>query len=157
MGGFFFLRLFCPAITSPAEYLITQSEAGEDERRYLVLVAKVLQNAANGVKFGKKEAHMVELNDFIESYIPKIQRFFAEQLFAGANPALGTFPGPNNPPPTVPQQIRANSLAMVHENIRESAAPLAQWLTTHQAAPAQQQLDAIMSLPPPPAAVAVSR
>merc|ERR1711916_169294 len=67
MGGFYFLRLFCPAITSPQEYRISSDEVSRDERRYLVLVAKVIQNAANGVKFGKKEDFMVQLNDLVES------------------------------------------------------------------------------------------
>lgn len=154
MGGFFFLRLFCPAITSPHEYLIMQSEAKEDERRYLILVAKVLQNAANFVTFGKKEAHMADMNVFVESHIPRIQRFFVEQLFLGCNVMTNTYTGPSPAPPPIPPQIRANALCTIHENIRESGPGLATWLASHNAVPVQQQLEMIMSLPAPPAAVA---
>lgn len=38
-------------------------------RRALVLIAKLLQNTANGVQFGGKEEYMAPLNDFVTENI----------------------------------------------------------------------------------------
>merc|ERR1711916_97555 len=153
MGGFYFLRLFCPAITSPQEYRISSDEVSRDERRYLVLVAKVIQNAANGVKFGKKEDFMVQLNDLVESNIPKIDNFFTQSLFAGADPEAGSYPGPADAAEPVPPLVRANALATIHSMVVESSDDILAWLEEHQmdgSDIARQQVAAIMALPPPP-------
>jgi neurofibromin 1 len=63
VAGFFFLRFVCPALVAP-EQLGLPSPPSAEARRGLVLVAKVLQNAASGVLF-KKEPFMLPLNDFV--------------------------------------------------------------------------------------------
>jgi hypothetical protein len=52
----------------------------EDEaviRRGLMVVAKVIQNLANNIFFGK-EMHMVVLNTFLEDNIVNVTRFLSE-------------------------------------------------------------------------------
>lgn len=46
-------------------------------RRGLKVIAKIVQNLANNIFFGK-EAHMTILNDFLEANIANITRFLSE-------------------------------------------------------------------------------
>merc|ERR1711916_224717 len=72
------LRFMCPAITAPEAYGILREPPSVNARRHLVLIAKVLQNLANGVLFGKKERFMEQTNDFIKTNLPEIRAFFDE-------------------------------------------------------------------------------
>lgn len=47
-----------------------------ENRRVLVLVAKVLQNLANGMEFGAKESCMIPMNSFISSNLQAVINFF---------------------------------------------------------------------------------
>jgi GTPase-activator protein for Ras-like GTPase len=53
-GGLVMLRYFSPSIVSPEKFL-GESSPSSKARRNLVLIAKVLQNCSNGVRFGPKE------------------------------------------------------------------------------------------------------
>lgn len=44
--------------------------------RDLMLVSKILQTVANGVLFGKKEAYLLVLNEFVERYQNRLLDFF---------------------------------------------------------------------------------
>jgi hypothetical protein len=46
-------------------------------RRGLLLMAKITQNLANNIYFGK-EAHMAALNEFMKQNITKVTRFLSE-------------------------------------------------------------------------------
>lgn len=46
-------------------------------RRGLMVIAKVIQNLANNIFFGK-EAHMVVLNPFLKENITNVTRFLGE-------------------------------------------------------------------------------
>ena len=46
-------------------------------RRGLMIIAKIIQNLANNVFFGK-EAHMTILNKFLEGNIANVTRFLSE-------------------------------------------------------------------------------
>ena len=46
-------------------------------RRGLMVIAKIIQNLANNIFFGK-EAHMVVLNDFLMANIINVTRFLNE-------------------------------------------------------------------------------
>jgi hypothetical protein len=50
----------------------------EQAQRGLTLIAKVLQNIANGVTFGKKEHFLEWLNPFIAESISACQDYFDE-------------------------------------------------------------------------------
>lgn len=78
--GFIFLRFFCPYILTPEQVGLTVglSEAQAQDknfRRALILISKVIQNVANGVKFGSKEAFLEGLNDVIDQYAPAVNQF----------------------------------------------------------------------------------
>ncbi|MBP3629383.1 MAG: hypothetical protein J6I95_07935, partial [Anaerotignum sp.] len=49
VGGYLFLRLFCPAIASPENFdlLGPETKISTSTRRNLILVTKVLQNMKN--------------------------------------------------------------------------------------------------------------
>eukprot|EP01125_Pyxidicula_operculata_P009385 TRINITY_DN308_c1_g1_i1.p1 TRINITY_DN308_c1_g1~~TRINITY_DN308_c1_g1_i1.p1 ORF type:complete len:590 (+),score=125.67 TRINITY_DN308_c1_g1_i1:28-1797(+) len=78
VGGFIFLRFFCPAIPAPdneAYGLISPSALTKPARRALVLISKCIQNLANGLKFGSKESYMNPMNTFIENNLERVQKF----------------------------------------------------------------------------------
>lgn len=78
VGGFLFLRFFAPAITAPDAFnLATGDVLDAAKRRSLILLAKLIQNLANGVEFGTKEEHMIELNEFVKVNSGRIEEFFA--------------------------------------------------------------------------------
>ncbi|KAI8920521.1 hypothetical protein BC831DRAFT_92159 [Entophlyctis helioformis] len=67
VGAFVFLRFICPAIVAPESHgLLKQPVQQRDVRRGLILVTKVIQNLANAVLFGNKEAFMIGLNDLLD-------------------------------------------------------------------------------------------
>jgi hypothetical protein len=78
IGGFFFLRFVCPAITAPHVYGLLEAPPNELTQRQLVLISKVLQSLANMAVPGKKEKYMATLATFIESNIPKMGKFYDE-------------------------------------------------------------------------------
>mmetsp|Transcript_2259 Transcript_2259/g.3229 ORF Transcript_2259/g.3229 Transcript_2259/m.3229 type:complete len:1961 (-) Transcript_2259:97-5979(-) len=108
IGGFLFLRFFCPAIISPEGFGVVSSPPSPIARRSLVLIAKALQNLANGVTFGNKEAYMVPLNDFINRNTEPIQTFFDSMVRL---PQKGAGVGVSK---EIPPETLANSLNTIH-------------------------------------------
>tara|TARA_R110002050_G_scaffold81309_7_gene173843 strand:- start:3513 stop:8018 length:4506 start_codon:yes stop_codon:yes gene_type:complete len=78
VGGFLFLRFFCPAVISPEGWKLIPDPPSVKVRRCLVLIAKALQNLSNGVLFGQKEQFMMDVNSFIEKNTEAITSFFEE-------------------------------------------------------------------------------
>jgi len=76
VGGFLFLRYFCPAIVTPHAFRILKSPPASDAQRGLTNVAKTLQNVANNITFGQKEQHFEWLNDFITTNFSALQDYF---------------------------------------------------------------------------------
>jgi len=79
VGGFIFLRFFCPAILSPDSMnppLLPSVDA--KVRRALILISKCLQNLANGIEFGVKEPYLVSMNEFIAANDARVKQFFDE-------------------------------------------------------------------------------
>ena len=74
VAGFFFLRFVCPSLVAPEQLGLALSPP-PDARRALVLIAKVLQNAASGVVF-KKEVFMYPLNDFVQSAAQRLTTLY---------------------------------------------------------------------------------
>ena len=75
VGGFIFLRYLSPIIASPDSAGIVPLITKKEVRRGLILVSKVVQNLANNMLFGNKELFMVELNDIMGDYLPKVNVF----------------------------------------------------------------------------------
>ncbi|KAJ5074134.1 hypothetical protein M0811_00762 [Anaeramoeba ignava] len=81
VGGFIFLRFFCPTITNPAVGGIVQflpSPPDKEMSRSFITITKVLQNIANDQYFDVKNPHLKELNSVIDEYRPKVEKFFDE-------------------------------------------------------------------------------
>jgi len=79
VSGFIFLRFFCPAVLGPKLFTLREDNPDETVSRTLTLVAKALQNLANGVNFGQKEEYMAGLNDFMSAEKDSM-RFFIDTL-----------------------------------------------------------------------------
>lgn len=70
IGGFLFLRFFCPAIVSPETHGFVDEPPHRDVRRILVLVSKALQNLSNRTPF--REKYMGAMNAFLEQNQQKV-------------------------------------------------------------------------------------
>ncbi|KAJ7668141.1 hypothetical protein B0H17DRAFT_990194 [Mycena rosella] len=82
MGAFIFLRFISPAIVAPETIDIElPKDLSREEhmviRRGLMVIAKIIQNLANNLFFGK-EKHMVPLNTFLQANIASVTRFLSE-------------------------------------------------------------------------------
>jgi len=78
IGGFIFLRFFCPAMIAPEGYKLVDTTPTLPERRGLILISKSIQNLSNGVQFGPKEAFMFPMNQFIIENLHRVKRFLEE-------------------------------------------------------------------------------
>jgi len=111
IGGFIFLRFFCPAISSPEAYGILEEPPTPQARRLLILITKVLQNLSNDVEFGSKEPYMAKMNDFIQSNRQKLVAFY-EKLVKPSNKQPGDI--------TCPKNIKPVSLSVISQHLRQS-------------------------------------
>jgi hypothetical protein len=50
-GGLLFLRFFCPAIFTPHKFSVVEAAPGPVALRSLILISKVMQMMANGLRF----------------------------------------------------------------------------------------------------------
>ena len=83
IGGFFLLRFVNPAVVTPQAFLLVEQKLSPSTRRNLTLLAKVLQNLANNVRFGgMKEAFMQPLNGFLDRSAARMNTFL-EELVSG--------------------------------------------------------------------------
>ncbi|XP_034325355.1 ras GTPase-activating protein 1 isoform X2 [Magallana gigas] len=78
VSGFIFLRLLCPAILNPKSFNLITETPSDVACRTLKLIAKALQNLANLVEFGIKEAFMEVINPFIKKNKPRMIKFLDE-------------------------------------------------------------------------------
>eukprot|EP01126_Amoeba_proteus_P036881 TRINITY_DN3774_c0_g2_i11.p1 TRINITY_DN3774_c0_g2~~TRINITY_DN3774_c0_g2_i11.p1 ORF type:complete len:463 (+),score=92.05 TRINITY_DN3774_c0_g2_i11:459-1847(+) len=78
IGGFIFLRFFCPAISSPETHQVSTTTLTKESRRALVLVSKVLQTLSNGLNFGNKEGYLVCMNEFIANNMERTRQFLED-------------------------------------------------------------------------------
>ncbi|KAJ3107169.1 Ras GTPase activating protein ira2 [Phlyctochytrium bullatum] len=75
VGAVLFLRFICPVIVAPEGHDIVPPIQSKEVRRGLVLATKVIQNLANNVLFGAKEAFMTELNELLRKNIARVHAF----------------------------------------------------------------------------------
>ena len=73
--GFIFLRVICPALVTPDTLGLLAKPLNTEQRRSLILISKVVQNVANGVRFGAKEAFMIPANSVAEENEQRVDRF----------------------------------------------------------------------------------
>lgn len=64
-------------MVSPSTIDVDLPQENAAIRRGLLVIAKIIQNLANNVRFGK-EAHMVCFNDFLEVNIVRVMRFLTD-------------------------------------------------------------------------------
>lgn len=74
-GGFIWLRFFCPSLTAPKQFGLLEDNLSPLLSRDLTLIAKVLQNLANLVLFGKKEPYMEVCNEWLQAKQPEMKAF----------------------------------------------------------------------------------
>jgi hypothetical protein len=72
VGGFVFLRFFCPVVVAPESVDLVR-DPNTRTRRNLILIAKVLQNLANGALAhdNAKEDYMRMCDPFIREHSPR--------------------------------------------------------------------------------------
>uniref|UniRef100_A0A6B2L1B6 Ras-GAP domain-containing protein n=1 Tax=Arcella intermedia TaxID=1963864 RepID=A0A6B2L1B6_9EUKA len=73
VAGFVFLRFFCVSLLSPKNFGLITEHPPPNVARDLTLIAKVLQNLANLVEFGKKEPYMILCNKYINDNIGEMK------------------------------------------------------------------------------------
>ncbi|KAL6058637.1 Ras GTPase-activating protein [Balamuthia mandrillaris] len=79
IGGFYLLRFINPAIVTPQAFMLVESKLSANTRRNLTLLAKILQNLANNIKFGGvKEFYMEPLNVCLEKNRESLNSFLEE-------------------------------------------------------------------------------
>ncbi len=100
VGSFLFLRFFCPAIVAPeAEGVILKHQPRREVRRSLLLIAKIIQNMANGSLYSLKLPLLYEkmndlnkINEEIVSFMKKAADSNNENsLFINADSFLDQF------------------------------------------------------------------
>ncbi len=138
VGGLLFLRFITPALTAPHYYGLLPNPPNTVAQRQLVLIGKVLQNLANMTTLGAKEQFMTNFEDFMQRNIPKIKQLYAALL----NPAT-PFNQKMKLELSVPENVRLNSLAMMHTHIVRNEAKLR---TALQSLPDEERAQAMTSL-----------
>jgi hypothetical protein len=77
LGGFFFLRFVCPALTTPEAFDFRSIDpTNQKARRALIMISKVLQNLASDTKFGDKEPYMAFMNPFLDDNRRMMHEFY---------------------------------------------------------------------------------
>eukprot|EP01125_Pyxidicula_operculata_P007653 TRINITY_DN2594_c0_g1_i2.p1 TRINITY_DN2594_c0_g1~~TRINITY_DN2594_c0_g1_i2.p1 ORF type:complete len:400 (+),score=113.91 TRINITY_DN2594_c0_g1_i2:784-1983(+) len=74
-SAFIFLRFFCPSLLAPKLFGLADTHPPSNVARDLTLITKTIQNMANLVIFGKKEAFMVPCNEYIEKNKDTMKKF----------------------------------------------------------------------------------
>jgi len=125
IGGFIFLRFFCPGVMSPdSQGILTEGVIDGVARRALILISKSLQNLSNGLEFGKKEPFMEDMNVFIRDNMPRVQEYF-DRLAAVP-------PSDDYPPLSSPEQAVQEQLPVLHEKIVQNLEKIAKNLLNYK-------------------------
>ena len=95
------MRFICPAVLST---LSIGRDLPTNTRRNLTLVTKLLQNVANGIRFGEKEKYLTIFNDFVEVLTGQAHAFMTKL----SNPPNMT---PSTPDDTLSSDVRCQRLA----------------------------------------------
>jgi hypothetical protein len=112
VSGLLFLRFITPALTAPHYYGLLPTPPNTVAQRQLVLIGKVLQNLANMTTLGAKEQFMTNFEDFMHRNVPKMR-----QLYTALLDPTTPFNQKMKLELSVPENVRLNSLAMMHTHI----------------------------------------
>eukprot|EP00029_Vermamoeba_vermiformis_P012681 TRINITY_DN757_c0_g1_i3.p1 TRINITY_DN757_c0_g1~~TRINITY_DN757_c0_g1_i3.p1 ORF type:complete len:1533 (-),score=248.89 TRINITY_DN757_c0_g1_i3:102-4700(-) len=138
VSGLLFLRFITPALTAPHYYGLLPSPPNTVAQRQLVLIGKVLQNLANMTTLGAKEQFMTNFEDFMQRNIPKMRQLYAVLL----DPAT-PFNQKMKLELAVPENVRLNSLAMMHTHIVRNEAKIR---TALQSLPDEERAQAMTGM-----------
>lgn len=127
LGGLFFLRFVCPALTAPHVYGLLQAPPNDSTQRQLVLIAKVIQSIANMQTQTQKEEYMEKMSLFINKSIPRIQRFY-DNLREASNITVET--SIYERVIFVPDEVRQNGLAATQAVLVPQAPKIKAWDST---------------------------
>ena len=151
LGGLFFLRFVCPAITAPHVYGLLESPPIEITQRQLVLIGKVIQSIANmSPPTLNKEGYMEPMANFIRSSIPRIREFY-DNLRRSAN--ISNHSTIYEREIVVPEEVLLNGLAATQAVLVSEAPKLRDWsqlpseqsgISLTQAAELNQIIDACL-------------
>jgi len=121
VGGFIFLRFFCPAILSPESCgLSSGTIPSVENRRPLMLISKTLQNLASGVSF---KTNMELMNSFMENNTAALDQFFSQ---------ITVVPPEYVYTPTYTlDEVNKHDLPFIHKSILQKLDPIAKNLMTH--------------------------
>ncbi|KAJ6229568.1 ras gtpase-activating protein [Anaeramoeba flamelloides] len=78
IGGFIFLRLFCPGIVTPMKSGIITETVPTQTRRGLMLISSAIQCLSSGITFNKVREHMIPLNEDIVKNYPRRTEFLTK-------------------------------------------------------------------------------
>jgi len=117
VGGFIFLRFFCPALISPKNYDLIDEQPDIDFARDLTLIAKVVQNIANFIEFSSlKEPFMEPINSFVTSHFDSMKQFLDEVCTPLEKPI-------DSPPPSYTLNF-GREMSRVHYHLQTLLNPL---------------------------------
>jgi neurofibromin 1 len=114
IGGLLFLRFLNPVIVSPnnkANIVLVEEQPSTIAQRSLLLISKLLQNVANGVKFSRKgkqtvkEAFMQPLDFFVVNNLQKAREYF-DNVSKNVTKDPGSFP--------IEEDVKDAALLTVH-------------------------------------------
>lgn len=84
IGGFYLLRFVNPAVVTPQAFMLVDTKLPATTRRNLTIMAKILQNLANNVRFGGlKEFYMEPLNGILDENKVKLNSFLLDMTKVG--------------------------------------------------------------------------
>lgn len=117
LGVMLFLRFICPALCLPRESGIVddKTQLHPNVARGLILVAKLLQNLSLNIRFNK-ETWMYELDDFIASNYPTMQKFLMDMA---SNEKVSTTSS-SNTDSAITKQERENAKTTIYNEIRNT-------------------------------------
>jgi neurofibromin 1 len=88
MQAYHSCRFISPAVVAPEIVDVDVPKEDNFIRRGLMIIAKIIQNLANNIFFGK-EQHMMALNPFLGENIVNVTRYLSELNVRSCTCALG--------------------------------------------------------------------
>jgi len=89
---------------------LVDSDPLPEAQRGLILVAKLLQNLSLNIRFGDKESFMFDMDDFIESNYPAMDKFLNSMGTPSSNSS--------NADTRITKQQKDDAKATVYEEIK---------------------------------------